>query len=187
MSGDKLIGVPVPDTEVKVVDLETGEDLPPGKVGELVGRGPQVMKGYWKKPEETKNVLKDGWLFTGDIGYMDENGLFYFIDRKKDLINVAGFMIWPDEVENVLYEHPAVKEAAVVSSPDAEKGEVPKAFVVLLDGFEGKINEDELINFCKERLAPFKAPRKVEFVDDLPKTPVGKILRRVLREKEWQR
>jgi long-chain acyl-CoA synthetase len=185
MSGDKLIGVPMPDTEVKVVDIDTGEDLPPGEVGELVGKGPQIMKGYWNKPDETKNVLKDGWLFTGDLGYMDENGLFYFIDRKKDLINVAGYKVWPDEVENVLYEHPAVKEAAVVASPDPQKGEVPKAFVALREEYKGTVSEEELIKFCKEKLAPFKAPKKIEFVDELPKTPVGKILRRALREREW--
>jgi len=185
MSGDKLIGVPMPDTIVKVVDIDTGEDLPPGEVGELVGKGPQVMKGYWNKPEETRDVLRDGWLFTGDLGYMDENGLFYFVDRKKDLINVAGYKVWPDEVENVLYEHPAVMEVAVVSSPDAEKGEIPKAYVVLREDYRGKVSEEELIKFCKERLAPFKAPRKIEFLEEMPKSPVGKILRRVLREREW--
>ncbi len=186
MSGDKLIGVPMPDTEVKVVDIDTGEDLPPGEVGELVGKGPQVMKGYWNKPDETRNVLKDGWLYTGDLGYMDEDGLFYFIDRKKDLINVAGYKVWPDEVENVLYEHLAVKEAAVVASPDPQKGEVPKAFVALREEYKGKVSEEELINFCREKLAPFKAPKEIEFVDELPKTPVGKILRRALREGEWK-
>ncbi len=185
MSGDKLIGVPMPDTVVKVVDIDTGEDLPAGKVGELVGKGPQVMKGYWNKPEETREVLREGWLFTGDLGYMDKNGLFYFVDRKKDLINVAGYKVWPDEVENVLYEHPAVMEVAVVSSPDHEKGEVPKAYIVLKDEYKGKISQEELIKFCKERLAPFKAPRKIEFLDEMPKSPVGKILRRVLREREW--
>ncbi len=185
MSGDKLIGVPMPDTEVKVVDIDTAKDLAIGEVGELVGKGPQIMKGYWNKPEETKNVLKNGWLFTGDLGYMDENGLFYFIDRKKDLINVAGFKVWPDEVENVLYEHPAVKEAAVVSAPDEQKGEVPKAFVVLREEYVGEVSKGELIEFCKGKLAAFKAPKKIEFVEELPKSPVGKILRRVLREKEW--
>ncbi len=185
MSGDKLIGVPMPDTIVKIVDIDSGEDLPPGEVGELAGKGPQVMKGYWNKPEETKQVLKDGWLFTGDLGYMDENGLFYFVDRKKDLINVAGYKVWPDEVENVLYEHPAVMEVAVVSAPDPEKGEVPKAYVVLKEEYKGKVSQEELTKFCKERLAPFKAPRKIEFLDEMPKSPVGKILRRVLREREW--
>ena len=187
MYGENLIGVPMPDTEVKVVDVETAEDLPPGEVGELVGKGPQIMKGYWNKPEETANALRDGWLFTGDLGYMDENGLFYFVDRKKDMINVAGYKVWPNEVEEVLYEHPAVKEAAVVSSPDSVKGEVPKAFVVLKDEYRDRLDKEELVEFCKKKLAPFKVPKKIEFVDDLPKSPVGKILRRVLREKEWGR
>jgi len=185
MVGDKLIGVPMPDTDVKVVDIESGEELEVGEIGELIGKGPQIMKGYWNKPEETEKILKDGWLFTGDLGYMDENGLFYFIDRKKDLINVAGYKVWPDEVENILYEHPAVKEVAVVSSPDRQKGEVPKAFVVLREEYADRVGEEELIEFCKRKLATFKAPKKVEFVEELPKSPVGKILRRVLREREW--
>jgi len=185
MSGDHLIGVPMPDTVVKVVDVDTGEELPPGKVGELVAKGPQVMKGYWNKPDETKKALEDGWLRTGDLGYMDERGLFYYVDRVKDLINVAGYKVWPDEVENVIYEHPAVLECAVVSSPDEIRGEVPKAFVVLKDEFKGKVTAEEIIDHCKRKLAPFKVPKKVEFEDQLPKSPVGKILRRVLREKEW--
>ncbi len=188
MVRDKLIGVPIPDTVVKVVDIDTGKkDLPPGEVGELVGKGPQVMKGYWNKPEETENALRNGWLFTGDLGYMDEDGCFYFVDRKKDLINVSGYKVWPDEVENVLYTHPAVKEVAVVSSPDPYRGEVPKAFVVLREEYRGKITPEQLIEFCREKLAAYKVPRKIEIRDDLPKTPVGKILRRVLRDEEWSR
>ena len=186
MSGDHLIGVPMPDTVVKVVDLDTGRELPPGGIGELVAKGPQIMKGYWNKPKETEEALKDGWLRTGDLGYMDENGLFYYVDRVKDLINVAGYKVWPDEVENVIYEHPAVLECAVVSSPDEIKGEVPKAFIVLKEEFKGKVSAEEIMEHCKRKLAPFKVPKKVEFVDELPKSPVGKILRRILREREWK-
>ncbi len=186
MVRDKLIGVPIPDTVVRVVDIDTGSrELPPGEVGELTGKGPQVMKGYWNKPEETEKALRDGWLYTGDLGYMDEEGCFYFVDRKKDMINVSGYKVWPDEVENVLYAHPAVKEVAVVSSPDPYRGEIPKAFIVLREEYKGKLNPEDLINFCREKLAAYKVPRKIEIRDDLPKTPVGKILRRVLRDEEW--
>ena len=186
MIGDHLIGVPMPDTVVKMVDLDTGRELPPGEVGELVAKGPQIMKGYWNKPKETEEALKDGWLRTGDLGYMDENGLFYYVNRVTNLINVAGYKVWPDEVENVIYEHPAVLECAVVSSPDEIKGEVPKAFIVLKEEFKEKVSAEEIVEYCKRKLAPFKVPKKVEFVDELPKSPVGKILRRILREREWK-
>jgi|Deesub1362A_J573_1020465.scaffolds.fasta_scaffold00216_50 long-chain acyl-CoA synthetase len=186
MVREKLIGIPIPDTEVKVVDVDTGEEeLKPGEVGELIGKGPQIMKGYWNKPEETEKAIRNGWLYTGDLGYMDEEGCFYFVDRKKDMINVSGYKVWPDEVENVLYGHPAIKEVAVVSSPDTYRGEVPKAFVVLREDFKGKVTEKDIIKFCKDKLAAYKVPRAVEIRDDLPKTPVGKILRRVLRDQEW--
>ena len=177
------IGVPVPDTDAKIVDLETGtKDLKPNEVGELAVKGPQVMQGYWNNPEETKICLKNGWLHTGDIAKMDEDGYFYIVDRKKDMIDVSGLKVWPREVEEVLYEHPAVNEAAVVGVPDAYRGETVKAYVSLKPGYEGKVTEEDIIKFCKEKIATYKAPRLVEFRDSLPKTLVGKILRRTLRE-----
>ena len=177
------IGIPVPDTEAKIVDLETGtKDLKPNEVGELVIKGPQVMQGYWNKPDETKNTLRGGWLYTGDIAKMDEDGYFYIVDRKKDMIDVSGLKVWPREVEEVLYEHPAVNEAAVVGIPDAYRGETVKAYVSLKPGYQGKVTEEDIIKFCREKIATYKAPRSVEFRDSLPKTLVGKILRRTLRE-----
>jgi len=178
-----LIGIPTIDTEVKVVDIETGIEVGPNEVGELVARGPQVMKGYWNNPEETEKVLKDGWLRTGDLGYMTEDGLFYYVDRIKDLINVGGFKVWPAEVENTLLGHPAVLDCAVVAEKDEYYGEVPKAFVVLRQEYRDKITQDELIRYCKERLAGFKAPKRIVFVEDIPRSPAGKVLRRKLREK----
>jgi len=176
------IGVPWPDTEAKIVSLETGEEVKPGEIGELVVRGPQVMKGYWNRPEETEQVLRDGWLYTGDIGYMDERGYFYIVDRKKDVIIAGGYNIYPREVEEVLYEHPKVQEAAVIGVPDPYRGETVKAFIVLKPGEE--CSEQELDAFMRERLAAYKVPRLYEFRSELPKTAVGKILRRVLVEEE---
>lgn len=177
------IGFPVPGTEAAIVDLDDGKTvLPPGQVGELIVRGPQVMKGYWNRPEETRSTLRDGWLHTGDIAKMDEQGYFYIIDRVKDMINVAGLKVWPREVEEVLYQHEAVKEAAVVPIPDSRKGEVPKAYVVLKEGYRGRVTAEELIAFVRGKLADYKVPREVEFRDDLPKTLIGKVLRRALRE-----
>jgi len=179
------IGIPVPDTEAKIVDLETGlRDLKTNEVGELVLKGPQVMQGYWNKPDETKITLKGGWLFTGDIAKMDEDGYFYIVDRKKDMIDVSGLKVWPREVEEVLYEHPAVNEAAVIGIPDAYRGETVKAYVTLKPGYQGKVTEEDIIKFCKEKIANYKAPRLVEFRESLPKTLVGKILRRTLKEEE---
>ncbi len=180
------IGLPWPDTEAKIVDVETGKkELPPGEVGELIVKGPQVMKGYWKMPEETAEVLRDGWLYTGDIGKMDEDGYFYITDRKKDLIKYKGYSVYPRELEDVLYEHPAVKLCAVVGKPDPVAGEIPKAFIVLKEG--AKATEEEIIKFVKERVAPYKAIREVEFRKELPMTMVGKVLRRVLREEEYRK
>ncbi|MEM2546997.1 MAG: AMP-binding protein, partial [Candidatus Bathyarchaeia archaeon] len=140
------------------------------------------MKGYWNKPDETAKVFVDGWLCTGDLGYMDENGVCYFVDRLKDVIKVSGFQVWPREVEDVLCSHPAVLEAAVVGIPDEFHGEVPKAYVVLKGSYKGKVSSEELIKYCQERLAKYKAPKVVEFVDELPKTAAGKILRRALKK-----
>jgi len=176
------IGVPWPDTDAKIVSLSTGETLPPGEIGELAVKGPQVMKGYWNRPEETEQALKDGWLMTGDLGYMDENGYFYIVDRKKDMIIAGGYNIYPREVEEVLYEHPAVKEAVVAGVPDPYRGETVKAYIVLKEG--QRVTEEELDRFARKQLAAYKVPRIYEFRDELPKTAVGKILRRRLVEEE---
>lgn len=176
------IGVPFPDTDSRVVHLETGETLPNGEVGELVVRGPQVMKGYWNAPGETAAALKDGWLYTGDMATMDDEGYFYIVDRKKDMIVASGFNVYPREVEEVLFEHESVQEAAVAGVPDRHRGETVKAFVVLKPGHT--VSEGELEAFCRERLAAYKVPRLYEFRKELPKTLVGKVLRRALTEGE---
>jgi long-chain acyl-CoA synthetase len=176
------IGIPVSDTEAKVVDMETGtRDLPVGEAGELVVRGPQVMGGYWNKPDENKTALRDGWFYTGDIATMDSDGYFQIVDRKKDMIDVSGYKVWPREVEERLYEHPAVMEAAIVGMPDPRSGEAVKAYVVLKKGYEGKVTADDISNFCKQKIASYKAPKIVEFKAELPKTVVGKVLRRELK------
>ncbi|MGG3853147.1 long-chain-fatty-acid--CoA ligase [Caldifermentibacillus hisashii] len=176
------IGLPWPDTLAEIRSVETGEPLPVGEIGELVVKGPQVMKGYWNRPEETQEVLKDGWLHTGDMGYMDEEGYFYIVDRKKDMIIASGYNIYPREIEEVLYEHPAVKEVVVAGIPDPYRGETVKAYIVLKEGTT--VTEDELNKFARKNLAAYKVPRKYEFRDELPKTTVGKILRRQLVEEE---
>lgn len=177
------IGLPLPDTLVKIADLETGQrELPPGQVGEICVKGPQVMVGYWNRPEETAAALRDGWLYTGDIGYMDERGYTFIVDRKKDLIIAGGYNIYPREVEEVLYEHPKVREAAVIGVADPYRGETVKAFVVLKEGEQA--SEQEIMDYCRQKLAAYKIPRIVEFRPELPKTNVGKILRRVLAEEE---
>jgi long-chain acyl-CoA synthetase len=178
-SGALSVGVPVFNTIVRVVG-EDGEDLPPGEVGEFVTSGPQVVPGYWEKPEETEHALPGGALRTGDVGVMDADGWFYLVDRKKDQINASGYKVWPREVEDVLYGHPAVREAAVVGVPDEYRGETVKAFVSLREG--QSTSEEELIAFCKERMAAYKYPRQVEIIDEVPKTATGKILRRELRD-----
>ncbi|MFC4558430.1 long-chain fatty acid--CoA ligase [Virgibacillus kekensis] len=175
------IGIGIPSTEYKIVDLEEGKtELQPGEIGEIVVRGPQVMKGYWNMPEETAHALRDGWLYTGDIARVDEDGYAYIVDRKKDLIIASGYNVYPRDVEEVIYEHPAVQEAVVVGIPDAYRGETVKAVVVLKDGHN--CTEDELISYCRDNMATYKVPRVVEFRDELPKTNVGKILRRAIRE-----
>jgi len=180
------IGLPWPDTDAKIMDMETGEkELGIGETGELVVKGPQVMKGYWNMPEETAAVLKDGWLYTGDIGKMDEDGYFYITDRKKDLIKYKGYSVYPREIEDVLYEHPAVKLCGVIGKPDPVAGEIPKAFVVLKEGMTA--TEKEIMHFVNERVAPYKAIRELEFRKELPMTLVGKVLRRVLQEEEKQK
>ncbi len=176
------IGVPWPDTEAKIISLETGQEAKVNEIGELIIRGPQVMKGYWNQPFETESVLRDGWLYTGDVGYMDERGYFFIVDRKKDIIIASGYNIYPREVEEVLYEHPKVKEAVVVGVPHEYRGETVKAVIVLKEGEQ--CTEEELDEFMRSRLAAYKVPRIYEFRKELPKTAVGKILRRVLVEEE---
>jgi long-chain acyl-CoA synthetase len=174
------IGIPLPDTEARIVDPETAQPLPPGEVGELAVRGPQVMAGYLGRPEATARALRDGWLLTGDMARMDEDGFFYLVDRKKEMINVGGLKVFPREVEEVLYEHPAVREAAAVGIPDRERGERVKAFVALKPG--AAMTEEALIAHCRARLAPHKVPRAIEVREALPKSLIGKVLRRVLAE-----
>lgn len=185
------IGLPVPSTIAAVADMEAPRLLPPGETGELVVSGPQVMKGYYNMPEENEKVFFDccglRWLRTGDIAYMDEEGYFYIVDRKKDIIKYKGYSIFPREIEEVLYKHPCILEAAVVGSPHPEYFEVPKAFIVLKPECKGKVGEADIIEWAKKELSPIKVPKIIEFRDELPKTAVGKILRRVLREEEWRK
>jgi long-chain acyl-CoA synthetase len=169
----------------KIMDLETGEaELPLGKIGEIVVKGPMVVPGYWNKPKETAHAIRNGWLYTGDVGKMDEKGWFYVVDRKKDLINVSGYKVWPREVEDVLYQHQAIREAAVIGVPDPYRGETVKAFVAVKDNFKDKATPEELIEFCKKRMAAYKYPRLLEIVPEVPKTITGKFLRRALRQQE---
>jgi long-chain acyl-CoA synthetase len=174
------IGIPLPDTDTRIVDLDTGQDVVPGQAGELWLRGPQVMRGYWQRPEETARALHAGWLRTGDVAVMDAEGYFAIVDRHKDMINTAGFKVWPREVEEVLYAHPAVQLAAVVGLPDAYRSEVVAAFVVPREGHQ--VHEDELLAFCRTRLSTYKIPRRLTFRTSLPTSAAGKILRRALRE-----
>jgi len=178
-SGALSVGVPVCGYTVRIVDEDRNE-LPPGEVGELVTEGPGVVPGYWNKPEETAKALPGGRLHTGDVGFMDPEGWFYLVDRQKDMIVASGFKVWPREVEDVLYQHPAVRESGVVGVPDPYRGETVKAFVSLKAG--ATVQPEELITFCKERMAAYKYPRQVEIVEEIPKTVTGKVLRRQLRD-----
>lgn len=175
------VGIGMPSTEYKVVDLGEGkEEVPMGELGELIIKGPQIMKGYWNMAEETAFTLRDGWLFTGDIARMDEDGYVYIVDRKKDMIIASGYNVYPRDVEEVLYEHPAIMEAVVVGVPDPYRGETIKAVVVCKNN--QTVSEEEIINYCKDNMAPYKVPKMVEFREELPKTAVGKILRRAIRD-----
>jgi long-chain acyl-CoA synthetase len=177
------IGMPLPDTVARVADpADPARTLPVGEAGELAIAGPQVMLGYWNRPEETAEVLRDGWLLTGDMAVMDEEGYFAIVDRKKDLIIAGGYNVYPREVEEVLSEHPKILEVAVSGVPDAYRGEIVKAFVVLRTGEQA--TTEEIREFAKARLAAYKVPRAVEFRDELPKTLIGKVLRRALVEEE---
>jgi len=175
--------VPTFNTVVRIL-AEDGSEAPVGEVGELATSGPQVVAGYWNKPEATAESLPCGELRTGDVGFMDDRGWFYIVDRKKDMINAAGYKVWPREVEDVLYGHPAVREVAVVGVPDPYRGETVKAYVSLKPGMTA--TEGELIDFAKEQMAAYKYPRSIEFLDELPKTVTGKILRRELRARANQ-
>ncbi len=180
------IGVPLPDTDARIVDADDGTtELPAGEVGELLVKGPQVMQGYWGRPEETDNVLSDGWLYTGDLAQMDEEGYFYIVDRKKDVINAAGFKVWPREVEETLYRHPLISSAAVTGVADSYRGETVMAVVVLKDG-HGFGSDDaaqaDITAFCRRNLAAYKVPRIMEFRDQLPVSAAGKVLRRLIRD-----
>lgn len=173
------IGLPLPDVEARIVDSENGvEELAPGEVGEIQMRAPQLMQGFWEKPRETMDIIRDGWLYTGDLGYMDEDGYIFIVDRKKDVIKPSGFQVWPREVEEVLATHPAVLEVGVAGVPDPYQVEAVKAWVVLRPG--QAVTVDELRAFCRKTLAPYKVPKHIEFTESLPKSQIGKILRREL-------
>lgn len=179
------IGLPWPNTEAVILRSGETEELPVGEIGEIAVKGPQVMKGYWNRPEETAMAFADGWFLTGDLGYMDEKGYFYVVDRKKDMIIAGGFNIYPREVEEVLYEHEAIQECVVAGIPDPYRGETVKAYVVLKEG--KSVTDKELNEYCRKNLAAYKVPRFYEFRQELPKTAVGKILRRTLIEEEKQK
>ncbi|MBB6450156.1 long-chain acyl-CoA synthetase [Geomicrobium halophilum] len=175
------VGIGLPGTDYKIVDLGTGiTEMPAGEVGEVIIRGPQVMKGYWEMPEETAHTLRDGWLYTGDIGRMDEDGYLYIVDRKKDMIIASGQNVYPRDVEEVLYEHPSIQEAVAIGIPDAYRGENVKAILVLKEG--ERVQEEAIIEYCRAHMAAYKVPRVIEFRNELPKTNVGKILRKALRD-----
>ena len=177
------VGLPISDTECRIVDLEDGvTDMPVGERGELIVKGPQIMLGYKGKPEETANTLKDGWIYTGDIATMDEDGYFYIVDRKKDMIISGGYNVYPRDIDEVYYEHPKVQEACSIGIPDAKRGESAKLFVVLKEGETA--TQEELIEYGKTKLAAYKLPVEVEFRKELPKTNVGKILRKTLKAEE---
>jgi long-chain acyl-CoA synthetase len=175
------VGIPFPNTDLKIVDLETGKkEMKIGETGEICFKGPQVMMGYYKKPEETAAVMEDGWLKTGDVGFMDEDGYVTIVDRKKDMIIASGFNIYPKEIDELLMTHPKVLEVCTIGIPDAYRGETVKTYIVPRPG--QTLTEEEIKNFCKEALAAYKVPKRVEFIDALPKSAVGKILRRELRD-----
>ncbi|MBW2544724.1 MAG: long-chain fatty acid--CoA ligase [Deltaproteobacteria bacterium] len=175
------VGVPVADTDIRIVDMETGEkELPVGESGEVLIKGPQVMMGYYKKPEETAKTIRDGWLYTGDIGFFDEDGYLSIVDRMKDMIIAGGYNIYPIEIDNVLFDHPKILEACSFGVEDSYRGETLKAFVVTKSG--ESLTKEEVVQYCKEKLAPYKVPREIVFVEELPKSNVGKILRREAKE-----
>jgi len=176
------VGVPLPGTDLRIVDVESGTtELPPGEKGEVAFKGPQVMQGYYNRPDETAAVLKDGWLYTGDIGFVDADGFLTLVDRKKDMIIAGGYNIFPNEIDDVLFEHPQILEACTIGVPDDYRGETVKAFVVCKPG--ERLSEADVIAYCRTKLAAYKVPRSIEFIDELPKSAVGKLLRKELRER----
>ncbi|HUQ93405.1 MAG TPA: AMP-binding protein [Bryobacteraceae bacterium] len=184
-TGALAFGFPIPNCEARVVSLEDpGTEVPPGVAGELVLKGPFLFAGYWNKPQESERAFHNGYFRTGDVAWMDEQGWFYLVDRKKDMIVASGFKIWPREVEDTIYQHPAVREVAVIGVPDAYRGENVKAFVVLRENFASTVDAQEIIGFCRERISAYKCPREVEFIAEVPKTATGKFLRRALRERD---
>jgi long-chain acyl-CoA synthetase len=177
------VGIPMPDVAIRVVDIETGvEDMAPNEAGEVLIHAPQLMQGYWGRPQETAEAIRNGWLYTGDIGYLDEDGYLFLTSRKKDVIKCGGFQVWPRDVEEILSMHPAVAEVCVGGIPDARQVEAVKAWVVLKEGQETTV--EELQEFCRRELTGYKVPRYIEFRNSLPKTLVGKVLRRILQEQE---
>jgi long-chain acyl-CoA synthetase len=177
------VGVPMPYVDIRIVDVETGtKDMPTGKPGEMIFKTPQKVSGYWHNPEETANVLRDGWLYTGDIGYMDEDGYIFIVDRKKDVLLCSGFNVYPREIDEVLYTNPKILDACTIGVPDEKRGETVKSYVILKQG--ESITEQELIAYCRERLAPYKVPKILEFIDQLPRTSLGKPDREALRALE---
>jgi len=180
------VGIPLPDTDCRIVDVETGtRDLGTGESGEILLKGPQMSSGYYKRPEETEEAFRDGWFHTGDIGYMDDEGYLFIVDRKKDMIIAGGFNIYPREIDEVLFEHPKIKEACAVGLPDPYRGETVKAFIVLRDG--ESLTEKDVVDYCKGKLAAYKVPKQIEFMEELPKSAIGKVLRRGLKEVEEKR
>ncbi len=180
------VGVPVCDTDCRIVDVETGEkELGLGETGEILLKGPQLTQGYYNRPDETANAIRDGWFYTGDIGYMDDDGYLFIVDRKKDMIIAGGYNIYPRDIDEVLFQHPSIQEACAIGIPDEYRGETVKAFVVKKMGH--RLSQEDVISFCKEKLAVYKVPKMVEFTDDLPKSNIGKVLRRKLREMEMEK
>jgi long-chain acyl-CoA synthetase len=185
------VGMPLPDVEVRILDADDGaRAMPQGEVGEIVLRAPQLMQGYWQRPEETAEMLRisatgERLLYTGDLGYLDADGYVFIVDRKKDLIKTSGYQVWPREIEEVIASHPDVAEVAVAGVPDAMKGEVAKAWIVPRPG--ATVRPSEMKSYCRERLAPYKVPSEYEVVADLPKSQIGKVLRRALRQREMER
>jgi acyl-CoA synthetase (AMP-forming)/AMP-acid ligase II len=178
------IGIPVFDVDAKIVDIDTGsKELAIGEEGEILFKGPQVMKGYWNQPEATRATLRDGWIYTGDIAKMDQDGYIYIVGRKKDMIIVSGYKVWAAEVEKILRKHPAVYQAAIVGVPDPQQGESVKAYVVLRPDYKGKTTEEKLMEWAKRKMADYKYPKEIEFVNELPRSGSGKILKRLLTEK----
>lgn len=177
------VGLPWPDVDIRIVDLEEGlTDMPIGEPGELIAQGPQIMSGYWQNPEETANVLRNGWLYTGDIATMDEDGYITIVDRKKDMILCSGFNVFCREIDEVMYTHPKVLDACAIGIPDAKRGETPKIFIILKPG--ETMSEEEVKEHCRQSLAPYKVPTHVEFIAELPRTTVGKPMRNALRQRE---